>query len=108
MLDAIAQHRLPTAICTIYEGAIPDRQFARLARTALTALNDCITREASARGLPLVDLRVIFDSDSDYANPIEPSGAGGRKLAAAIGACVTGHDFGSRRCEVFAQPPGSP
>jgi hypothetical protein len=89
MLDVVAGRNLPTAICTIYEGAASDPEFQRLAATALTVLNDCITREGSRRRLPLIDLRVIFDSATDYANPIEPSAAGGRKLAAAIAAWVT-------------------
>jgi hypothetical protein len=104
MLDAVAR-RCPTAICTIYEGAFPDPRFTRLATTALALLNDCITREASSRGLPLVDLRVICDRVEDFANPIEPSGPGGRKIASAIVALATTHDFAKRRCEVFAHEP---
>jgi hypothetical protein len=74
----------------------------RVGRTALTALNDAITREAARRGLPLIDLRVIFDSPADYANPIEPSAKGGAKFAAAIAAVVQEHDFAKRRSEIFA------
>jgi hypothetical protein len=102
MLDGVLRTRLATAVSTIYRGAAPDLAFQRLAETALTPLNDCITREASVRGIPLLDLRVIFDRPEDYANPIEPSREGGRKLAEAIVRLVTQHDFSRRRCEIFA------
>jgi lysophospholipase L1-like esterase len=102
MLDGVLRRALPTAVSTIYEANLPDAQFMRVGRTALTALNDAITREAARRGLPLIDLRVIFDSPADYANPIEPSAEGGAKFAAAIAAVVQEHDFAKRRSEIFA------
>ena len=77
MLDGVLGRGLPTAVCTIYDGRLPDPVRRRLAVTALTLFNDCITREAFARGLPLIDLRQLFDRDEDYANPIEPSVRGG-------------------------------
>jgi hypothetical protein len=58
-------------------------QGRKLAATALTLLNDKITRQAFARGLTLIDLRLICD-DADFANPIEPSARGGAKIAQAI------------------------
>jgi hypothetical protein len=83
MLDDVAKRGLPTAISTIYEPRFPDPERRRLAATALAILNDCITREAFLRGLTLIDLRVIFDQDTDFANPIEPSVQGGLKIAKA-------------------------
>jgi hypothetical protein len=104
MLASLLARRLPTALCTIYDGRLPDPSYARLATTALTLFNDCITREAFAHGLPLVDLRLLFDQDADYANPIEPSAQGGAKLAAAIVALLAEHDFSRHRSGVFARP----
>jgi hypothetical protein len=73
----------PTALCTIYNGALePPR--ARLARTALTLFNDVILRCALARGLDAIELRAICAEPDDYANPIEPSGRGGLKIAGAV------------------------
>jgi hypothetical protein len=46
-------------------------------------------------------LPLICDEDSDYANPIEPSEAGGAKIADAIIRLVSAHNFGRRRTEVF-------
>jgi lysophospholipase L1-like esterase len=86
MLDAVEAAARPTALCTIYEPRYPDPQRRRLAGTALTLLNDVITREAFSRGLSLLDLRVLCDEDTDFANPIEPSVRGGQKIAGAIAA----------------------
>lgn len=83
MLEEVLACALPTGLCTIYDGRLPEPG-GRLATTALTVYNDAITREAFARSLPVVDLRLICDEDADYANPIEPSVQGGAKIAAAI------------------------
>jgi hypothetical protein len=83
MLDGVVVMGLPAAVCTIYDGRLPEPR-GRLARTALSVFNDVITRAAFARGIALVDLRLVCDEDGDYANPIEPSVQGGEKIAAAI------------------------
>jgi hypothetical protein len=51
--------------------------------------------------VPLIDLRLIFDDDADYANDIEPSVKGGAKMAKTITSLVTTHDFGRRRSEIY-------
>lgn len=84
MLEEVLQRRLHTAVCTIYEPRFPEPPQRRLAATALTVLNDAITREAFARGLDCIDLRVLCHKDADFANPIEPSVHGGAKIARAI------------------------
>jgi hypothetical protein len=83
MLDRVMERRLSTAVCTIYDTRIPQPRW-RLVVTALSVFNDCITRAAFARDLPVIDLRLLCDQDEDYANPIEPSVRGGEKIAAAI------------------------
>jgi hypothetical protein len=103
MLDAVAARALPLAICTIYDPRYPDPRLQRLAVTGLTVFNDVIVRQAFARGLPLIDLRLACDEDADYANPIEPSSRGGAKIAAAIARLVTEHDFSRRRSEAFVR-----
>jgi hypothetical protein len=73
----------PTIVCTIYNGNLePSR--ARVARVALTLFNDVIVRFAFEHELPVVDLRLVCCDVSDDANPIEPSGRGGAKIARAI------------------------
>jgi hypothetical protein len=73
----------PTTICTIYNGNLPAPQ-APTARVALSMFNDVILRVAFEHHLPVIDLRLICNEPADYANPIEPSGRGGWKIANAI------------------------
>jgi lysophospholipase L1-like esterase len=84
MLDHALQSKLPLAVCTIYEARFPEPAIRRVAATALTALNDAITRQAFARNIDCIDLRILCDDDRDFANPIEPSVQGGAKIARAI------------------------
>ena len=102
MLDYVVARGLPVAVCTIYDPRFPDAKQRRLATLGLTIFNDCITREASARGLALIDLRLICTEDEDLANPIEPSVIGGAKIANAIAAFAADYDVTKGRCEVFA------
>lgn len=103
MLKTILQHHLPTALCTIYYPRFPDPQLQRMAMTALSIFNDCIIRHAFAHGLPLIDLRLICNEDTDYANPIEPSAHGGAKIATAIATLIAAHDFSTQRTETFVK-----
>lgn len=88
MLDAVQAMGQPAAFCTIYDPRYPDPQRRRLTAAALALLNDVITREVFARGLPLIDPRVLCSEDADFANPIEPSVQGGWKIAKAVAAFV--------------------
>jgi hypothetical protein len=101
MLGTVLRLGLPTAVCTIYDGRFPEPMRQRLATAALTVFNDRITRQAFARGLPLIDLRLIFDEEEDYANPIEPSVQGGEKMTAAIATMLSQHDFRTGRAAIF-------
>ncbi len=101
MVQAALQHALPTALCTIYYPCFPVPIVQRLAITALTVFNDVIIREAFRAGVPLLDLRLICTDEADYANAIEPSVAGGAKIASVIARAVREHDFRRGRTEVF-------
>jgi hypothetical protein len=101
MLDGAQRRGLATAICTIYEARFPDPLQRRIAAAALMLINDCITREAFARDMALIDLRLICDSDEDFANPIEPSVRGGEKIAGAIARFVS--DARMPRTQVIAR-----
>jgi hypothetical protein len=83
MLDAAGRTGIPTTLCTIYNGNL-GIDLARTAATALSMFNDVIYRQASHHGLPVIELRDVCNDAADYANPIEPSDRGGRKIAAAI------------------------
>jgi len=84
MLDLVLGRELPTAVCTIYDPRFPDADLRRIATVALTVFNDLITRDAFARHVVLIDLRLICADDEDFANPIEPSVQGGEKIARAV------------------------
>jgi hypothetical protein len=101
MLGALRSAGKPSAVCTIYFPRMEDALVQRLACAALATFNDVITRAAFEAGLPLLDLRLICNEDTDYANPIEPSEAGGEKIARAIMRLVSEHDFTQRRTQVF-------
>lgn len=103
MLRAVLKANLPTCVCTVYYPRFPQAAMQRIAVAALTVFNDVIVREAFAAGLPLLDLRLICDEEADYANPIEPSDAGGKKIAAAISRMLREHSFEKGRTEVFAK-----
>jgi lysophospholipase L1-like esterase len=100
MLAAVLGVGLPAAVCTVYYPRFPEPLTQRLAVTALSVFNDVIMLEAAAAGVPLLDLRLVCDEDSDYANPIEPSAAGGEKIAGAVLRLVQQHRF-EGRTEVF-------
>jgi hypothetical protein len=91
MLDGVLSQGKPTAVCTIYDTP-PSGPNYRVIRAALSLFNDSITRAAFSRRAPLIDLRLICAEDGDYANPIEPSALGGRKIAGAIASwALSGH-----------------
>lgn len=101
MLKTVSAKNLPIAVCTIYFPKFPDPQIQRIAVAALATFNDAIIRQAIRNGLPLLDLRFICSEKSDYANAIEPSDAGGKKIAQKIYELIEQHDFSRRRTEVF-------
>ena len=95
-LAGVLARKLPTTICTIYNGALePD--IAPIARLGVALFNDAILRTAVDHGIDVIELRSICTQRSDYANPIEPSGSGGRKIASAI---VRALSIGERRSNV--------
>jgi lysophospholipase L1-like esterase len=88
LIARLLQSGLPLTVCTVYNGNFPDRDFQRIASTALSSFNDAILRVGFERRLTIIDLRLVCDDPADYANPIEPSSVGGAKIARAIAAAV--------------------
>jgi hypothetical protein len=95
MLNDVRELGLPLAVCTIYD-SVPGLRPAESA--GLSVFNDVITKHAIAVGATLIDLRLICNESTDYAptSPIEPSAAGGAKIARAIHAALFSPDRGSR------------
>jgi hypothetical protein len=84
MLGGVLRAGLPTAVCTIYDPRFADTQQRRVAMVVLAAFNEVITRAAFSCGTALIDLRLVCNEDADFANPIEPSVTGGKKIATAV------------------------
>jgi hypothetical protein len=89
-VEACLRRGLPLVLCTIYNGHFADVAFQRVATTFVALFDDAILRTAASRALPVIDLRAVCAQPADYANPIEPSSAGGAKIARALAAVVTG------------------
>jgi GDSL-like Lipase/Acylhydrolase family len=106
MLPAVLAHGLPAAVCTIYDtpASEPGQE---VIKAALCLFNDAITRAAFSRGAALIDLRLIFSADGDYANPIEPSSQGGQKIARAIATLVRAGHPGPHSVVIAGAPPGA-
>jgi len=83
-VEACLTKGLPLVVCTIYNGNFADQEFQTMARVAVALFNDAILRLSREKSLPSVDLRLVCASAEDYANPIEPSAIGGKKIAREI------------------------
>lgn len=101
LLRAIGALGVPAAVCTIYEPRFRDAGLRREATAALGLFNDVILRAARGAGLPVVDLRALCTSEADYATPVEPSSAGGARIAGAICDVLLRHDFSRRQLVVY-------
>jgi hypothetical protein len=101
MLHKLLEKNFPAAVCTIYFPNFSELIFQRVAVTALSVFNDAIIRQAIVNNLPIIDLRLVCNESADYANEIEPSDKGGRKIAAKILELINKHQFSNHRTEVF-------
>jgi hypothetical protein len=84
LLDEVLEVQPRAVVCTVYGGAFPDPIQAAVVEAALRIFDHEIVEAALAWELPLVDLRRVCASPSDYFNPIEPNEQGGGKIASAV------------------------
>jgi lysophospholipase L1-like esterase len=101
MLRGVLALGLPTTVCTVYNPNYDEPYRQKLAVAALASFNDVIIRQAALHKIPLVDLRLLCDEATDYANPIEPSEQGGEKIARKILEVVSEHDFAQERSVIY-------
>src|SRR5262249_25815162 len=80
MLQTVLRLKKPTVVCTIYYPRIPEPFTQKIVVAALTIFNDVIIRQAVLTGVPLIDLRLLWDGDSYFFNEIKPSEKGGGKI----------------------------
>jgi len=83
MLNHLMSFSRPVAVCTIHT-SVPDLGAAE--KTALALFNEIILQEAFLANVSVINLRLICNEAIDYSevSPIEPSHAGGKKIAKAI------------------------
>jgi len=73
---------VPVIACTIYEGNHSDRNMQKAATVGVKMYNDVIYNLANQNThVSVYELRDLFKSYTDYANPIEPSSTGSEKFA---------------------------
>ncbi len=101
VLNKLLKSGLPLAVCTIYDCNFADPQTAQLVGTALALFNEAIVRNAVERGLPVIDLRLVCCEPDDYANEIEPSVQGGKKIARAIHRVVQTHNWQNKLTTIY-------
>ena len=101
MLKKALQYNLPTTVCTIYYPKFSEPVFQKIAVAALSSFNDVIIRQATLNGIPILDLRLICNEHNDYANEIEPSSIGGKKIASKILEVMENHNFSDKRTSIY-------
>jgi hypothetical protein len=99
LAERAARTGLPTVLCQVYEPRLADERGAT--RAALALFADVLLRVARRTRLPVLDLRAVCDRDADFANAIEPSSAGGAKIAGALWTVFTSHDFGRPHAALY-------
>jgi len=88
IVKEISSYRTNLLLLTVYEGDLGRTdEFSGVldsSKIMASAFNDIVYKTAKKYGADILELRNIFTSSEDYANPIEPSHIGGEKLAKAI------------------------
>jgi len=88
IVQNLSQQDSNILLCTVYEGNLLDdslySDIAFASKAMVSMLNDIVFSSAATYGVDVLELRNIFTTPQDYANPIEPSHEGGRKLATGI------------------------
>ena len=82
-------------------GSLSNDEQQKISNTALPIINDVILEGAVKAGLPVIDLKVIFDDVADYANEIEPSAVGGMKMAKIIKEIACEYDFSTGKTVIY-------
>lgn len=101
MLQAVLKLNKPTVVCTIYYPCIPDELTQKISVAALASFNDVIIKQSFLHKIPVIDLRLVCNENSDYANEIEPSESGGGKIADTILRIINEHNFDNRKTEIY-------
>ncbi|CAF0964801.1 unnamed protein product [Adineta steineri] len=103
MLQKLISLKLPVTTCTIYNPRFTNSYEQIMCETGLSALNDVIVTQSTKFGIPVIDLKTIFNDPNDYANSIEPGVQGGAKIVENISYIVNHHRFNENICSIYAK-----
>jgi hypothetical protein len=84
MLAGVAARNRSTALCTVWMPGFTDPSHQAFAVEGLPHVNAVIREAARQRGMPVVELVPLCCDPEDYANQIEPSAIGGRKIGGPV------------------------
>ncbi len=88
IIKELSSQKVNLLLCTVYEGDLGrTEEFKDVldsSKIMVAAFNDIVYKTAQKYNADVLELREIFISSDDYANPIEPSHIGGKKLAKSI------------------------
>ena len=97
----------PLVICSCYNPCFGPFEVTTVsqaaANTTMALVADAVLRVATRLGVPVVDLRRVLTGTGDFANPIEPSSAGGEKIGRAIVSVVRSHPFQRKTTVAYPQ-----
>ena len=101
MVESLSGTGRQFAVSTIYYPNFDEDAMQKIGCAALAVFNDVIVSVAAQRKLPVLVLRLICTEKTDYANEIEPSGAGGAKIAAAMIRMIQRRISGESGCVIY-------
>ena len=88
IVQNLSQQNPNLLLCTVYEGNLVGDSFysdvAFASKAMVSMFNDIVFSTGSSFKADVIELRNIFTTPDDYANPIEPSHIGGKKLSKEI------------------------
>ena len=92
LVGSLAELKLPLFISTIYYPVLLEDEFQSALAPALSLFNDVILSLAFEQHLPVIDMRLACSQPEHFANVIEPSAAGGERIAEAVANAIAGSD----------------
>jgi hypothetical protein len=96
-VNNLVELKKPLCLLNIYNPNFSDKNQQLAMQSGLCLFNDVILSIACEYGLPMINIKMIFDSKEDYANHIEPSSKGGEKIAKTIYNIVMNHKFNDEK-----------